>query len=40
VLHSRRHTLVYRMKRVEELTGRHLDHAELWCAMRTLDLVR
>jgi hypothetical protein len=37
-------TLVYRMKRVEELTGRRLDDtghvAELWFALRALELVQ
>lgn len=41
-LHVHKQTLVYRMKRVEELTGRRLhdtgDIAELWLALRTLDL--
>jgi purine catabolism regulator len=35
-------TLVYRMKRVEELTGRRLDDtgdvAELWLALQTLEI--
>jgi purine catabolism regulator len=35
-------TLVYRMKRVEELTGRHLDDtgdvAELWLALQALEI--
>jgi PucR family transcriptional regulator, purine catabolism regulatory protein len=37
-LHVHKQTLVYRMRRVEELTGRHLnataDVAELWLALR------
>lgn len=43
-LYVHKQTLVYRMKRVEELTRRHLDDtgdvAELWFALRTLDLVQ
>jgi purine catabolism regulator len=43
-LYVHKQTLVYRMKRVEELTGRHLDVtgdvAELWFALRTRDLVQ
>lgn len=39
-----KHTLAYRLKRVEELTGRSLDRiedlAELWIALRALPLVR
>ena len=38
-----KHTLAYRLKRVEQLTGRSLattgDLAELWLALRALDVV-
>ena len=38
-----KHTLAYRLKRVERLTGRSLattgDLAELWLALRALDVV-
>lgn len=41
-LHVHRQTLVYRMRRVEELTGRQLgetnDVAELWLALRAAEL--
>ncbi|AHY48100.1 PucR C-terminal helix-turn-helix domain (plasmid) [Rubrobacter radiotolerans] len=40
-LHVHRQTLVYRMRRVEELTGRKLDHiddlTELWFALRAAE---
>jgi len=43
-LFCHRHTLRYRIKRIEELTGRDLDHAqdriELWLALRARELVR
>jgi purine catabolism regulator len=43
-LYCHRHTLRYRMKRVEELTGRDLssarDRIELWLALRARELVR
>ena len=42
VLYVHKQTLVYRIKRVEELTGRHLDDtadvAELWFALQALEL--
>jgi purine catabolism regulator len=42
-LHIHKHTLAYRLKRVEELTGRDLartaDLAELWMALNALDIV-
>ncbi len=41
-LHIHKQTLVYRMRRVEELTGRRLDRtgdvAELWLALRALEV--
>jgi len=41
-LHVHKQTLVYRMRRIEQLTGRHLnstgDVAELWLALRVLEL--
>jgi len=44
VLHVHKQTLVYRMRRVEELTGRSLremaDVVELWLGLRALDLAR
>lgn len=40
-LHVHKQTLIYRMRRVEELTGRHLDQtedvAELWFALRAAE---
>jgi purine catabolism regulator len=43
-LYCHRHTLRYRMRRIEELTGRDLGHAqdriELWLALRARELVR
>jgi purine catabolism regulator len=43
-LHVHKQTLVYRMRRVEELTGRSLremaDVVELWLGLRSLDLAR
>lgn len=40
-LHVHRQTLVYRMRRVEELTGRRLDSsrdlAELWLALHAAE---
>ncbi|HKJ36615.1 MAG TPA: PucR family transcriptional regulator ligand-binding domain-containing protein [Solirubrobacterales bacterium] len=43
-LYCHRHTLRYRIKRVEELTGRDLgqaqDRIELWLALRARELVR
>lgn len=43
-LYCHRHTLRYRIRRVEELTGRDLNHAqdriELWLALRARELVR
>jgi purine catabolism regulator len=43
-LFCHRHTLRYRMRRIEELTGRDLanatDRIELWLALRARDLVR
>jgi purine catabolism regulator len=43
-LYCHRHTLRYRMRRVEELTGRDLtvaqDRIELWLALRARELVR
>jgi purine catabolism regulator len=40
-LHVHRQTLVYRMRRVEELTGRRLDSskdlAELWLALQAAE---
>jgi purine catabolism regulator len=43
-LYCHRHTLRYRMKRVEELTGRDLskarDRIELWLALRGRELTR
>jgi purine catabolism regulator len=40
-LHIHKQTLVYRMRRVEELTGRRLsrteDVAELWFALKTAE---
>jgi PucR family transcriptional regulator, purine catabolism regulatory protein len=42
-LHVHKQTVVYRMRRVEELTGRRLGHIEdivdLWLALRALDLL-
>ena len=42
VLQVHKQTLVYRMRRVEQLTGRHLDDtgdvAELWFALRAADV--
>ncbi|UNB53138.1 PucR family transcriptional regulator [Mycolicibacterium sp. YH-1] len=39
-----KHTLAYRLKRIEEVTGRNLDRiqdlAELWIALKALPLVR
>lgn len=41
-LHLHKQTLVYRMRRIEKLTGRRLDNtehvAELWLALRALEL--
>jgi purine catabolism regulator len=43
-LYCHRHTLRYRIRRVEELTGRDLstahDRIELWLALRAKELVR
>ena len=43
-LYCHRHTLRYRIRRVEELTGRDLaqaqDRIELWLALRARELVR
>ncbi len=43
-LYCHRHTLRYRIRRIEELTGRNLNHAqdriELWLALRARELVR
>ena len=43
-LYCHRHTLRYRIRRIEELTGRDLGHAqdriELWLALRARELVR
>ena len=43
-LYCHRHTLRYRIRRIEELTGRDLNHAqdriELWLALRARELVR
>jgi purine catabolism regulator len=43
-LYCHRHTLRYRIRRIEELTGRDLsratDRIELWLALRARDLVR
>ncbi len=43
-LYCHRHTLRYRIRRIEELTGRNLgnatDRIELWLAMRARELVR
>jgi len=43
-LYCHRHTLRYRVRRIEELTGRDLsratDRIELWLALRARDLVR
>ncbi len=43
-LYCHRHTLRYRIRRIEELTGRDLSHAqdriELWLALRARELVR
>jgi purine catabolism regulator len=43
-LYVHKQTLVYRMKRVEELTGRRLDNtgdvAELWFALQALQVTR
>ena len=42
-LYVHRHTLRYRMKKVEELTGRDLassfDRMEFWLALRARDLL-
>ena len=42
-LHVHRHTLRYRMRKVEELTGRDLsssfDRMEFWLALRARDLL-
>jgi len=42
-LYVHKQTLVYRMRKVEELTGLHLDSTEdvtqLWLALRTLDML-
>jgi PucR family transcriptional regulator, purine catabolism regulatory protein len=44
LLHVHKQTLVYRMHRVEELTGRDLrrtaDVVELWLALRALEFSR
>jgi len=44
VLHVHKQTLVYRMHRVEELTGRDLrstaDVVQLWLALRALEFSR
>jgi PucR family transcriptional regulator, purine catabolism regulatory protein len=44
VLHVHKQTLVYRMHRVEELTGRDLrdtaDVVELWLGLRALEFAR
>ncbi|MHB1833417.1 MAG: helix-turn-helix domain-containing protein, partial [Solirubrobacteraceae bacterium] len=41
-LYVHKQTLVYRMRRVEELTGRKLDDtasvAEFWLALRAMDV--
>ena len=43
VLHVHKQTVIYRMRRVEELTGRQLGHMEdvvnFWLALRALDLL-
>uniref|UniRef100_UPI003FD59A31 PucR family transcriptional regulator n=1 Tax=Pseudomonas indica TaxID=137658 RepID=UPI003FD59A31 len=43
-LYCHRHTLRYRIRRIEELTGRDLNQAqdriELWLALRARELVR
>jgi PucR family transcriptional regulator, purine catabolism regulatory protein len=43
-LYCHRHTLRYRIRRIEEITGRDLGHAqdriELWLALRARELVR
>ena len=43
-LYCHRHTLRYRIRKIEELTGRDLSHAtdriELWLALRARELVR
>ena len=43
-LYCHRHTLRYRIRRIEELTGRDLgqaqDRIELWLALRARELVR
>lgn len=43
VLHVHKQTVIYRMRRVEELTGRRLNHMEdivnFWLALRALDLL-
>ena len=42
-LYCHRHTLRYRIKRIEELTGRDLksarDRIELWLALRARELI-
>jgi PucR family transcriptional regulator, purine catabolism regulatory protein len=42
-LHVHKQTVIYRMRRVEELTGRQMGHMEdvvnFWLALRTLDLL-
>jgi purine catabolism regulator len=44
VLYCHRHTLRYRIRKIEELTGRDLsratDRIELWLALRARELVR
>jgi len=44
ILHVHKQTLVYRMRRVEELTGRSLremsDVVQLWLGLRALDFAR
>ncbi len=43
VLHVHKQTVIYRMRRVEELTGRRLqrmeDVVDFWLALRLLDLL-
>jgi PucR family transcriptional regulator, purine catabolism regulatory protein len=42
-LHVHKQTVIYRMRRVEELTGRRLQRMEdvvnIWLALRVLDLL-
>jgi purine catabolism regulator len=42
-LHVHKQSVIYRMRRVEELNGRRLGHiedvAKFWLALRTLDLL-